>query len=70
MGFASLQFVMDHFNDVMAALATLLMGIISIFQALIVICMLIPGEQPEKFLQGGISFLQKGVDFIKRFSRK
>lgn len=37
--------------------------VIVIFGGVIGIAMMIPGEQPEKFLQGA-------VDFLKRFSKK
>jgi type VI protein secretion system component VasF len=51
-----LKFVLAHAAEIQAAALNVLMGLIALF-------MLIPGEQPEKFLQ-------KCVDFIKKFSRK
>jgi hypothetical protein len=41
----------------------LLMAISAVLSALIAVCMIIPGEQPEKALQGIVEFLAK-------FSRK
>lgn len=38
-------------------------GVVAIFSGMIAICLLIPGEQPEKFLKGA-------VDFLAKFSRK
>lgn len=38
-------------------------AIVSLFSALIVICLMIPGEQPEKMLQSA-------VDFLSKFSKK
>lgn len=38
-------------------------AILAVLTALIALCMLIPGEQPEKALQGI-------VDFIAKFSKK
>lgn len=50
------KFVVEHYQEVITA-------IVGIFTGIIGICMLIPGEQPEKALQGI-------VDFIKKFSAK
>ena len=38
-------------------------AILAVLTAIIALCMLIPGEQPEKALQGI-------VDFISKFSKK
>lgn len=38
-------------------------AIVSLFSALIAISLMVPGEQPEKFLQGA-------VDFLSKFSKK
>lgn len=45
-----------HWQEVLGAGSAVLMGLIAVF-------MLIPGNQPEKFLQGV-------VDIIKKFSAK
>lgn len=45
-----------HWMEVLGATTALLSGVVAI-------CMLIPGEQPEKFLQGVL-------DFLAKFSRK
>lgn len=41
----------------------LLSAVVSVLSALIALFMLIPGEQPEKFLQGV-------VDWVSKYSRK
>ena len=41
----------------------LLVAIVSAISALIAVFLLIPGEQPEKFLQGVL-------DFLSKFSKK
>jgi len=50
------QWIMAHGLEVVAALHAILAALIAFF-------MVIPGDQPEKALQGV-------VDFIARFSRK
>lgn len=51
-----LKFVAEHIPEIISAVVALLSGVIAI-------CLLIPGEQPEKALQGV-------VDFLKKFSLK
>lgn len=51
-----ITYITTHFQEILAALGGLL-------SSLLVIAMLIPGEQPDKFLQSA-------VDFIVKFSRK
>lgn len=41
----------------------LISGVIAVLTAVITLCLIIPGEQPEKTLQGW-------VDFLTKFSRK
>ncbi len=43
--------------------AALIAGIIGLFSAALAIALIIPGPQPDKFLQGI-------VDFLTQFSRK
>lgn len=50
------KWIVDHYQAVLLGVSGVLTGIIGI-------CMLIPGEQPEKALQGV-------VDFIAKFSKK
>jgi hypothetical protein len=38
-------------------------GVVAVLTGIIAICMVVPGDQPEKFLQGI-------VDFISKFSNK
>lgn len=51
-----ITYITTHFQEILAALGGLL-------SSLLVIAMLIPGDQPDKFLQSA-------VDFIVKFSRK
>lgn len=50
------KWVSEHWEDVLVAINGFLAAVIAI-------CMLIPGDQPEKFLQAL-------VDFISKFSKK
>jgi len=52
----AIAWILANYQAVLAAVSAILMGVIGI-------SLLIPGEQPEKFLQGV-------VDFIKGFSKK
>lgn len=49
--------------SILAQAQNIVGGLITIASGAIVIALVIPGEQPEKFLQGA-------VDFLKRFSKK
>jgi len=51
-----IQFIMSHGLEIVMAVHGILAALIALF-------LLIPGEQPEKALQGV-------VDFIERFSKK
>jgi hypothetical protein len=53
---AVFSFIVAHYQEISGYLVVAL-------GAIIAICMLIPGPQPE-------GFLQKVVDFISKFSRK
>lgn len=57
------QFIIDAIAYVSAHGLEILHAVMGLLTALIAICMLIPGEQPEKALQGA-------VDFLSKFSRK
>lgn len=46
------NFVVGHFQEILNALLALLGAVIGI-------CLLIPGDQPEKALQGVVDFLKK-----------
>lgn len=54
---------MEQALEVLAKLPEYTDAVVGVLGAVIVLCMLIPGEQPEKTLQ-------KVVDFIKKLSRK
>lgn len=53
---AVFKFIVDHGPDILTAICAVLSGVIGI-------SLLIPGDQPEKALQGV-------VDFLSKFSRK
>jgi hypothetical protein len=55
--------VLAVFSFIAANWQALLAGVSGLLSAAIVIALIIPGEQPEKFLQGV-------VDFLKKFSAK
>jgi hypothetical protein len=58
-----MELVLDVVNWLMAHYQVVLSGLVAVFSGLITIFMLIPGDQPEKFLQGV-------VDFVAKFSKK
>lgn len=60
-----IQNIMQHWELIKA----IVIGLPAFIMALIAFFMLIPGDQPEKFLQGVLDVLQKVVDVIKKFSR-
>lgn len=53
--------------QVMGAVA---IGLPALLSSLIVFFMLVPGEQPEKFLQAAKDKLDPIIDAISKFSRK
>lgn len=55
--------VMAIFQWILANYQILLSALVGVCSSLIAVFMLIPGEQPEKFLQGA-------VDFLSKFSKK
>lgn len=50
------EFIVANYQAIISAIVALLSGVIAV-------CLLIPGDQPEKFLQSV-------VDFLSKFSRK
>jgi hypothetical protein len=55
--------MMSVINFIIANFSQILVAIMALISAVIGICLLIPGEQPEKFLQSLL-------DFLSKFSRK
>jgi len=55
--------IMNIINFLIANYEVILAGVVGVCLGLIAIFTVIPGEQPEKALQGF-------VDFIKKFSKK
>lgn len=55
--------IMDILKFLFENYQVIIDGILGVLMAIIAVAMIIPGEQPEKFLQGI-------VDFIKKFSKK
>ena len=58
-----MQTVIDIFNFLVTNGPALISGIVGVLTAIIGVALLIPGEQPEKFLQSI-------VDFLTKFSKK
>ena len=54
-----MQQVLEILNWAMASGPNLLAAVMAVLVALIALFALIPGEQPEKFLQGVVDFLAK-----------
>ena len=54
---------MEIIKYVMANGAEALTAVIALFSAVVAIALMIPGEQPEKFLKSAI-------DFLSKFSKK
>jgi len=55
--------VLAIMNWIIASGPNFLSALIAVLSALIALCLMIPGEQPEKFLQSV-------VDFLSKFSKK
>lgn len=51
-----IAWIVAHYQDVITSVSAVCTALVALF-------MLIPGDQPEKFLQGV-------VDFLSKFSRK
>jgi hypothetical protein len=55
--------MMEILNWILLNGMNMLSAVIAVLTSLVVLCMMIPGEQPEKFLQSV-------VDLLTKFSRK
>lgn len=55
--------IIKLFQGLSGFIPEIVTGIISVLSVIISVALVIPGEQPEKFLQ-------KLVDFLSKFSRK
>lgn len=55
--------VMTNWPAILSGLVTVVGAVVMILNSLIAVCLLIPGEQPEKALQ-------KVVDWLSKYSRK
>lgn len=67
---AAVKYLASNWDVVLGALIALLVGFIALMKAVIGIALLIPGEQPEKFLQSVVDLFQKYVDWLSKFSKK
>jgi hypothetical protein len=65
-----ISFVLANYVDILIALVALVGATIAVLHALIAIFLMIPGPQPEAALQKAVDVLQKGVDFLTKFSKK
>lgn len=54
---------MEWLSWLLANYQQLLTGVIAVLSAVIAVALILPGDQPEKLLQGW-------VDFLSKFSRK
>ncbi len=71
MSFAEImQYIMAHYVEILVAIVAIFLALIALIKAIIVIAMMIPGPQPEAFLQKIVDALQKVVDFLGKFSKK
>lgn len=50
---------LQYLNWIVANGPSIVAAIVAVLSSLIALFMLIPGEQPEKFLQGAVDFLSK-----------
>jgi succinate dehydrogenase/fumarate reductase cytochrome b subunit len=64
------QFIASHLDEILVAIVAIFVAVIALMHAIIGISLLIPGPQPETFLQSGVDKLQSIVDFLTKFSRK
>jgi hypothetical protein len=65
-----ISFIVGNWDMILASVVAVLVAIIGLMHAVIAIALMIPGAQPEEFLQKGVDALQKAVDFVAKFSKK
>jgi hypothetical protein len=58
-----MQTVLDIVNFIAANAGAIIAGVLGLFTSALAIALIVPGSQPDKFLQSV-------VDFISKFSRK
>lgn len=66
---AIVQFIFANGPAFIAAFLGVAVALVALVHAVIAVSMLIPGEQPEKFLQSVLDKLQGAVDFISKYSK-
>lgn len=54
-----MQILLDIFNFIVANWMAILAAVVGLLNAVIVICLMIPGDQPEKTLKQIVEFLSK-----------
>ena len=64
------QFIVANGPQFIAAFVGVSAALVALFHAVIAVALIVPGEQPEKFLQGCLDKLQKFIDFVTKFSKK
>ncbi len=57
-------------QEILSLVGAVAIGLPALLSALIAFFVLVPGAQPEKFLQGMLDKVQKVVDVIAKFSKK
>lgn len=67
---AVVNFIIANGPMFLAAFVGCLLALVALMHALIGLCMLIPGAEPEATLQKMVDKLQAFVDFISKFSKK
>lgn len=65
-----LTYLASNWQVVLGLVAGVGVAFLALIKAIIMICVLIPGEQPEKFLQAIVDFCQKYVDWVQSVSKK
>ena len=64
------KFINSHWYEILVAMGMLFSSAIVACNILISIFLVIPGQQPEKFIYRLRDRLQKAGDFLGRYSRK
>lgn len=65
-----LSYIGSNYQVFLGLIGAVLVAFVALLKAIIMIAVLIPGEQPEKFLQSILDFMQKYVDWIQSVSKK
>lgn len=64
------QWILANYEMIIASSAAILLAAVGLLSACLSVALIIPGDQPDKFLQSCVNGVQKAVDFVSKFSKK